>query len=74
MQHYRNRGFKSGGERIVASAKILSRRILRILQAEAPGASAFFDHLQVHFSAFSFWVGNFSYFSLVNPSWIQGLK
>jgi hypothetical protein len=29
IQHYRNRGFKSGGERIVASAKILSRRILQ---------------------------------------------
>jgi len=53
-QHYRNRGFKSGGERIVASAKIFSRRIPRILQAEAPGALAFFDHQQVHFSAFHF--------------------
>jgi len=31
-------GRLSGGERIVASARILSRRILRIPQAEAPGA------------------------------------
>jgi len=44
-------GRLSGGERIIASAKILSRRIL---QAEAPGASAFFDHQRVHFSAFHF--------------------